>query len=120
MQRLWNVRVAVFCGVAVLGAMMLSSANQAEARPQNLKQFMEQYPNVAEAKDVKCGVCHPVTDKKERNDYGMALGKAIGTKNEKDVELIKAAMTKIESEKSATDGKTFGDLLKAGKLPGKK
>ena len=58
-------------------------------------------------------------DKEKRNNYGMALKKALGKENVKDEDAIKAAMTKIEKEKSAEDGKTFGDLLEAGKLPGK-
>jgi hypothetical protein len=31
---------------------------------------------------------------------------------------VAAAMVKIEKEKSATKDKTFGDLIKAGTLPG--
>ena len=59
-------------------------------------------------------------DKKEKNNYGAAFGKALGAKNEKDGEKIKAALIKAEGEKSAVDGKTFGDLLKDGKLPASK
>ena len=41
-------------------------------------------------------------------------------KNEKDEDKIKAALTKTEPEKSAVKDKTFGDLLKDGKLPASK
>ena len=39
---------------------------------------------------------------------------------EKDEAKIKEAFTKTEKEKSAIEGKTFGDLLKDGKLPASK
>jgi hypothetical protein len=38
-------------------------------------------------------------------------------KKEKDVAKIKEALVKVEKEKSSVEGKTFGDLLKEGKLP---
>ena len=34
-------------------------------------------------------------------------------------EAIMKALSGIEAEKSAAEGKTFGDLIKAGTLPGK-
>ncbi|MGB4739433.1 MAG: hypothetical protein WBH50_14645 [Fuerstiella sp.] len=57
-------------------------------------------------------------DKKKRNDYGVALTKTLGEKNVKDADKIKEALTKAEAEKNA-DGKTYGELIKAGELPGK-
>ena len=42
------------------------------------------------------------------------------TKNEKDEAKVKEALTKTEKEKSAVKDKTFGDLLKDGKLPASK
>jgi len=59
-------------------------------------------------------------NKKKRNNYGMALRKALGKKNVKKSDVIKKALKSIESGKSAVAGKTFGDLLKAGKLPASK
>jgi hypothetical protein len=67
---------------------------------------------------LTCAVCHPDKDKKIRNNYGAAFGKALTKKNETDEAKIKEALTKSEGEKSATDGKTFGDLIKAVELPG--
>lgn len=96
------------------------ASDVAQARPKYLGEFKAAYSNVAEAEEAKCGVCHPAQDKKVKNDYADALGKALDGKNIMDVEKIKAALKKIEGEKSATDGKTFGQLLKDGKLPGKK
>lgn len=69
---------------------------------------------------VSCAVCHPSKSKKDRNNYGAALTKALGAKKVKDTAKIKAALEKIGKEKSATEGKTFGDLIKAGELPGTK
>lgn len=69
---------------------------------------------------VSCAVCHPSKSKKDRNNYGAALTKALGAKKVKDTEKIKKALEKVAKEKSATEGKTFGDLIKAGELPGTK
>jgi hypothetical protein len=108
-------------GAAIVAVMFTANADQAEARPPYLKAFVTAYPNLKDAaKAAKCGVCHPVKDKKKRNDYGMALGKAIGKKNEKDAAKLAEALKKTEKEKSGTEGKTYGDLIKDGKLPGKK
>ncbi|MFO0901637.1 MAG: hypothetical protein U0939_01485 [Pirellulales bacterium] len=108
--------LVVAVAALLIGAVVTSNVS---ARPPYLKEFMGHYAEVKEAGTVKCGVCHPGMDKKEKNDYGIALGKAIG-KNEKDPAKIKEAFLKVEGEKSGTEGKTFGELLKAGHLPGKK
>ncbi|MBT5020783.1 MAG: hypothetical protein HON04_18785 [Planctomicrobium sp.] len=106
--------------VAVVG-MFAAAPQQAEARPQYLKGFVGQY-DISEATELKCGVCHgskdgkPGGDKKKVSDYGKALGKALGKKNVKGADDIKAAL-KAAEKGDAGDGKTFGDLLKAGKLP---
>ncbi len=106
--------------VAVAGLVFASAFNgEAEARPKYKSAFEKKYPKVAEKNKVDCSVCHPGKEKKEKNNYGEALGKAV-SKNEADEAKINEALGKIESEKSAVDGKTFGDLLKDGELPGKK
>jgi len=106
----------------VMFAVVLLTQNTASARPQYQKQMGVSYPDLLKkhGKDGKfaCSVCHPTKKKAEKNNYGAALGKAIGKKNEKDTDKIKEALKKIEKEKSATEGKTFGDLIKAGDLPG--
>jgi hypothetical protein len=110
----------MICGLAFAGALLFVGQNSAEARPGYLKAFMAKYSKLAEtAKKVKCGICHPVKSKKMRNNYGAALGKAV-KKNEKDAKKIAEALTKVEKGKSATKDKTFGDLIKAGGLPGTK
>jgi len=115
------------CRVAIAGAalfsLLLLSGENATARPQYKKPFEAAYPELAKKHGtngkLSCAVCHPVKDKKKRNDYGVALTKALGKKSEKDAAKIKAALKKVESEKNA-DGKTYGELIKAGELPGKK
>lgn len=110
----------VACGLSLAGVLMVSAARDVQARPNYLGEFKKVYEKAAgEADKVKCGVCHYGESKKNKNDYGEAMGKALGAKNVKDADEIKKALNKVEGEKSKTEGKTFGDLLKEGKLPGK-
>ena len=72
-------------------------------------------------------MCHYGKSKKNRNDYGMALSKLLDKDNYKTARIkeepeqvdkeLTEAFTKVEKEKSVS-GTTFGDLIKAGKLPG--
>ena len=91
-----------------------------EARPNYKKAFDTNYEKVAKDNKTSCLVCHEEgDDKKKRNNYGMAVAKNIKVK-ETDADKIKEAFTKTEPEKSAIKDKTFGDLLKDGKLPASK
>ncbi|MFM7846545.1 MAG: hypothetical protein ACKOBW_14265 [Planctomycetota bacterium] len=105
-------------GLLATGALL--APGEAWARPQYSKNFIAHYTEVKAAAEAKCGICHPGMDKKEKNNYGMAFGKGLSEKNLKDDEKIKEALKKAEAEKSAVEGKTFGDLLKDGKLPASK
>jgi hypothetical protein len=109
------------CGLALAGLVLASAARTAEARPDYLnKGFIPTYEKVkAEAEKVKCNVCHYGDSKKNRNDYGKAVGEALGAANIKDVDKVKEALKKAEKGKSSVEGKTFGDLINDGKLPGK-
>lgn len=111
------IRGVVVAGV--LAGLMTFSVDRANARPNYKKVFDSTYEKVAKDNKTTCNVCHDGDDKKKRNNYGEALGKNI-TKMEKDDAKIKEALTKTESEKSAITDKTFGDLLKDGKLPASK
>jgi len=105
--------------VAVAGLMLASAfTGGADARPAYMKKFKSKYTKVAENNKITCAVCHPAKSKKERNDYGKALGKSV-SKNEKDDTKIGEALDKAAKEKNA-DGKTFQSLLDEGKLPGTK
>ena len=113
----------IACGVAFVGAAMISGPQDAQARPGYLKAFNTAYPKLKDAADVaKCGVCHFGEKKTNRNDYAKAMGEALGAKDVKgdgSEAKIEAALKKAEAGKSSTEGKTFGDLIKDGKLPGK-
>jgi hypothetical protein len=113
----WGSVVAV--GTLVMGV-LFATQNAAQARPQYCKLFIGHYTEVKAAAEAKCAICHVGDDKKNRNNYGVALSKLVPEKNCKDEAAIKEALKKAEGEKSAVEGKTFGDLLKAGELPGAK
>jgi hypothetical protein len=82
---------------------------------------------VKAVKEANCNVCHDPgsKSKKDRNPYGMAvskyLKKADYEKMKMDVEAAKKyileGLDKAEADKAA-DGKTFGEKIKAGTLPG--
>ena len=117
MRKSRSIISAVY-GVAFLGVLFVA-AETADARPQYFDTFKEKYPNVMDAAKQKCNVCHFGKSKKNRNNFGEAFGKTLGQKNVPKAmqEPVKEALTKTEPEKSAVEGKTFGDLLKEGKLP---
>lgn len=103
-------------------------ASVAEARPQYAKKMYPVYPDFAKKhgdaakKSISCSVCHvkegAKSNYKKRNNYGFEVGKGLGKKNQTDADKIKDAISNAEKGKSATDGKTFGDLIKAGERPG--
>ena len=110
-----------------LFAIVVLTSDTASARPKYKTAMNKAYPELAKkhGKNGKlgCAVCHPAgaeKKKKARNNYGVALGKHLGKKNQTDMDKIAEALKKTEAEKSATEGKTFGDLIKAGELPGTK
>jgi hypothetical protein len=114
------------------------------ALPEFKKAFEAKYVTDSSNDDFKqtfkaagCNVCHVkgVMDRKARNAYGKALSKEIGGRAKAELDAAKAngddarkakmdeilkkldeAFTKVEGQKSAS-GKTYGDLIKAGKLP---
>lgn len=113
--------------IAAIGLFLLQSGT-ANARPDYNKQFQETYKEskvIDAAKKAKCNTCHYGKSKKNRNDFGKALGKHLTkdvykTRN-KDKEAFKKkiveALKAVEKEK-ATGGETFGKLIEGGKLPG--
>ena len=115
MRKIWTW---VTCCVAV-SAMAFGS--EAQARPEYNPVFWDTYKKEvgAEKESVGCKACHFGETKKNRNDYAKAIGEALGETKVKDVDKIKAALKKAEAGKSSVEAKTFGDLIKDGKLPGK-
>ncbi|HUY35188.1 MAG TPA: hypothetical protein VMV69_20755 [Pirellulales bacterium] len=72
---------------------------------------------------VKCAVCHGKKDGKEdkkvRNDYGKALDILLDKKADaKNKEKIQKSLDTVYDEKVPGKDETFGDRIKAGKLPG--
>lgn len=109
---------AIVCGGVL--SVILGLGGSVEARPPYLKEFTGTYEKLKkDAEDKKCNVCHYGDSKKNKNDYGKAVGGALGMANVKEAEKIVEALKKAEKEKSSVEGKTFGDLLADGKLPGK-
>ena len=117
----------VLCGVFALA--LVIAAKSVDARPQYKKEHDAKYKGSsieAALKEAKCNSCHYGKSKKNRNDYGKALEK-VGLKKDKFTELksdkaalskhIKEALEKVLKEKNE-EGETFGDRIKAGKLPG--
>ena len=109
--------------VAVAGLMLVAAPQDAQARPAYPKALGKKYEKTADAlKEKKCGACHggdPLgKNKKLLSDFGKALKEALGAKNVKEEDKISAAIEKA-AEKPVKKGedKTFGDLLKEGKLP---
>ncbi|MEZ6127943.1 MAG: DUF1080 domain-containing protein [Planctomycetaceae bacterium] len=115
-----------FCPSAMVGmcflAGLLAFGQSAVARPQYAAAMSAAYPELVAKHGVDgkltCAVCHPTKNKKERNNYGAALEGVLPQKNEKDTEVILAALKKASSSESATESRTFGALIEAGELPG--
>lgn len=93
------------------------------------KKFLETF----EGLKTKCDVCHkPGADKKAKghglNDFGKVMHDRFkhkdftaahkDKKTEEAMKIFKDAWDKSLKEKNA-EGKTYGDLIKEGKLPGK-
>ncbi len=120
--------------VVMLGTAVALVVGMAPRPAFAIKQFFDEFkavyvkPDSAEANDkalvaevetAKCNVCHAGTSKKERNDYGNALADLLDKKEDaKNVDKIRKALETVAAMPSGTDGATFGDLLKQGKLPG--
>ena len=105
---------------AAAGALWLSlSGDSAEARPQYFEKFKKTYEPLAEtAESKRCAVCHGMGKKTERNAYGKALVETLGEgKNVKEAAAVEKALRAAEAKKSEVAGKTFGELIKEGKLP---
>ena len=105
---------------AAAGAFWLSLPNRsAEARPQYFETFGKTYEPLAKAAEEKrCAVCHGMGKKTERNNYGQAIAAVLGEqKNVKEGEAIEKALRGVEGKESGVEGKTFGDLIKEGRLP---
>lgn len=82
----------------------------------------KEFAKLIKSNKTGCYVCHQGKKRKNQNPYGKELEKLLDKKKDKkDKEKIIAALKKVE--KIHTDPKdkkspTYGDLIKANKLPG--
>jgi hypothetical protein len=122
--------VTMFALMVAGGTILGICAGTAQSRPAYFKAFNAKYVKpdgtpdekafAAAVKDAKCAVCHEGESKKNRNAYGKELAKLFVPPNEKDPAKIDEALDKVaEMHVDPKDPKspTFGDLIKAGKLP---
>jgi hypothetical protein len=112
--------------VAVTAFLSVHSAERnIEARPIYQKVFIDTYENEFAAKigEIKnCAVCHlnSKDPKSLKNYYGKAMAESLGNKKISDMKEIRAALRDAEKKPSNVEGKTFGDLIKEGRLPASK
>jgi hypothetical protein len=115
------------CLVMALVAMGFSMQSASALPPFN-KEWVAKYNadgKNAAYNDAKCNVCHAGESKKMKNEYGKAIGKFLTKAKYNEIKDDSAAaqkyilegFEKTAAEKNAA-GTTYGDLLKAGKLPG--
>jgi hypothetical protein len=123
-----KVCVSLVLGLVVIGW----GANSASALPPFNMEWKAKYVEgngnasfVEAVNTAKCNVCHQGTSKKEHNEYGKAVKKYLTKAKYTEIKEDEAAgkkyilesLQKAEAEKS-TSGKTWGEMLKAGTLPG--
>jgi len=122
-------------GVPVVMAVAVAMVAAATARPAlAIKQFNDEFKAVyvkpdssdpaekalaAAVETAKCNLCHKGKEKKDRNAYGEALAELLDKKEDaKNVDKIRKALETVAAKASPDGGPTFGELIKAGKLPG--
>jgi hypothetical protein len=104
------------------------SVQSASALPPFNKEWVARYnegDKVAVFTEAKCNVCHEGTSKKMKNEYGKVVGKYLTKAKYNEIKEDEGAakkyildgLQKAEGEKNGS-GKTFGEMLKSGKLPG--
>ena len=111
----------------------LGSAQARPAYPPIIKDYYKDNKAIVEKAGAtdKCNLCHDAASKmkKDHNEYGKAVKKHM-PKDEFDklkdptmkdalVKKLGEALKATEAEKHSS-GKTFGEVIKAGKLPGEK
>ncbi|MBS0204179.1 MAG: hypothetical protein JSS49_14845 [Planctomycetes bacterium] len=113
-----------FWGSAAVAFLVLinSQIRPAIGRPQNVKTFGKTYEKEYANANVefRCTVCHLDGEKKTvHNNYGDALKKVMAEKklDGKNAAMVEKALREVESLPSAIPNKSFGDLIKDGKLP---
>ena len=117
-------KVALFViPLAVVASYFLTVGQQsANARPNYKTAWDKAYMTEGSAMFValngksNCNICHEGSDKKNRNEYGKAVGKGLGMPKVTDADAIAAGLKKAGEAKSE-GGPTFAELIEGGKLP---
>ena len=87
-----------WCVASLVWAAVVVETAPAHARPKYNTAFREAHPEIVElAKAAGCAVCHVGKTKKVRNDFGAAVGKALGKKNVMDAAAIRKALDAAEA-----------------------
>ena len=125
MKKVW------MCLLIVLVVAGLFVPNASALPPFN-KEWMAKYKDgsknakfVEAVETAKCNVCHQGESKKMRNEYGKAVGKYLTKAKYNEIKDDEAAakkyilegLQKAEGEKNG-GGKSYGEMMKAGSLPG--
>ncbi|WP_157606170.1 hypothetical protein [Schlesneria paludicola] len=119
-----NKRVRIILSVVGLLSLCLIVPNT-EARPKFRKIFQTTYETQFAGKDFgieSCTICHDKVNNnlRPRNNYGDTLAELLPKKNTTDEATIQSALKDAEEKPSAIEGKTFGDLIREGRLPASK
>ncbi len=119
------------CLLVVLVAVALFVPSASALPPFN-KEWMAKYKEgskdgkfVEAVETAKCNVCHQGESKKMKNEYGKAIGKYLTKAKYNEIKDDEAAakkyilegFQKAEAEKNG-GGKSYGEMMKAGALPG--
>lgn len=120
MRKLSKAGLWMSAFAAAFGLAMFVGNGEVQAQKNYLEVFAKTYPDLkAAVETTKCNVCHvDGKGKKERNDYGKAVGEALGEKKVKEESKVEAALKKAEA--GTHGGKTFGEIIKGGALPAAK
>ena len=82
----------------------------------------EEYAKLIKSNKTGCLVCHQGKTRKHHNPYGVHLVELLDKKKDaKDKEKIAAALKKVEklhSDPEDDKSPTYGELIRANKLPG--
>ena len=121
------------CVTLVLGLVAVAfCTSSASALPPFNKEWTAKYVNgnanpkfVEAVGTAKCNVCHMGTSKKMHNPYGVAVKKFLTKAKYNEIKddteaarkYILEGFQKAEAEKNG-GGKTYGEVIKAGDLPG--
>src|SRR5262245_925450 len=119
-------KVCVCIVVCLIG--LAWSMQSASALPPFNKEWIAKYNDGEKNsafKEAKCNVCHAGESKKMKNEYGKAVGKFLSKAKYNQIKEDEAAakkyilegLQKAEGE-MGSGGKSYGDLFKAGQLPG--